>query len=222
MMRNHIATTPALKDSLSRLKRWQHVRLASTHADLLADPATARAARFFLDDLYGDYDLTDRDHAVERVIPKAAKVLPKAAMEVVADAIELDYLAERLDQEMAKSLLEAGVDRDGLLTEALYCEHFATATTLEDRLRQLELLEDIGRALSRLVKVPMMSWVLKVIAKPARAAGLGALHTFVVSGFDAFASLEDPAQFLQIIDLRERALIEQIFKGHRSPYQLGG
>ena len=47
-----------LEATRQRLRAWQAVRLARTHADLLASPSMGPAATFFLTDLYGSKDLT--------------------------------------------------------------------------------------------------------------------------------------------------------------------
>ena len=218
-LRASLNDSPALADSVRRIKRWQSSRLAKTYPDLMGNPGTAQAARFFLDDLYGDHDLSDRDQALERVLPKVGKILPSAAMQVVLVAIELDLLSEQMDHRLAEALLDAGVENDALLTESLYAEYFVAETKQSDRLKQLELLNQVGQSLCKLVKVPLMGWILKKVEKPAVSAGLGALHRFVVNGFDAFASLDDAKNFLSTIEQRERYFLEKLYSGERMPYQ---
>src|SRR5688500_17383068 len=70
------------------LQRWQAARLEKSFVDFLAEPRTRPAARFFLDDLYGVYDVSRRDHDVERVLPLMRRLLPAHLIETAADAIE--------------------------------------------------------------------------------------------------------------------------------------
>ncbi len=43
------------------VKDYQHRRFAKTYADLLQHPRFTKAAAFFLDDLYGPHDFSERD-----------------------------------------------------------------------------------------------------------------------------------------------------------------
>ncbi|MBP8309722.1 MAG: hypothetical protein KAY46_20765, partial [Burkholderiaceae bacterium] len=93
-MRRAIAADPSLRLWTQAVKHWQAQRLASTHADLLADPGTNTAARFFLDDLYGAKDFSRRDTELMRLVPTMSRLLPERALATVADAVELDALSE--------------------------------------------------------------------------------------------------------------------------------
>ena len=59
------------------------------------------ACRFFLDQLYCTHDVSTRDHQVERVLPKFEKLLPGGAVDVVRKVIYMDYLAEKMDDEIS-------------------------------------------------------------------------------------------------------------------------
>jgi hypothetical protein len=72
---------------LPALRRWQALRLARTYADLSASERHGPATAFFLSDLYGDRDFTERDRSLERAYPLLVKVLPDAALLPVARAI---------------------------------------------------------------------------------------------------------------------------------------
>ncbi|MGC2045124.1 MAG: hypothetical protein WA669_14995, partial [Pseudolabrys sp.] len=94
---------PDVEAARERLRAWQAVRLARTHADLLANPRMGPAATFFLTDLYGSTDLSKLAADVKRIVPVMTKFLPVAGLETVADAIELQALSEELDIAMVKA-----------------------------------------------------------------------------------------------------------------------
>ena len=100
------AADPGSAAARVALRRFQAVRMARTHADLLAVAETSAAAQFFLDDLYGAHDFTQRDADIERIIPMMERMLPVSALRTIAEAIELDALSEALDREMAVLLGE--------------------------------------------------------------------------------------------------------------------
>ena len=62
------AADPVHGQRRQRLREWQAARLAQTHGDLLASPRYAQAATFFLSDLYGEKDFSERDAEVERIL----------------------------------------------------------------------------------------------------------------------------------------------------------
>src|SRR4051794_6796257 len=78
------------------LRAWQTVRLARTHADLLASQRFGLAATFFLTELYSAKDISSRDEQVRSVVPVMTRMLPTSALETASDAIELDALSEDL------------------------------------------------------------------------------------------------------------------------------
>ena len=63
---------------LAALRRWQAQRLAGTYADLAASERYGPATAFFLSDLYGERDFTQRDLSLERAYPLIVKLLPDA------------------------------------------------------------------------------------------------------------------------------------------------
>jgi hypothetical protein len=52
---------------------------------------------------------------------------------------------------------------------------------------------------------------LKMMRRPAQAAGLFALQQFLERGFDAFATMGDATGFLTAIQQRERRWIDTLF-----------
>ena len=204
---------PALLEARTALKRYQSARLGGTHADLLANPNTAGAARFFLDELYGANDLSQRDVDLERIIPTLQKMLSYESLNTITEAIVLDALSERLDTAMAR-VLGAG------FSEAMYVAAYRTATTREDRSRQLDLVQQLGDSLCELIKMPLLSVTLTIMKAPAKVAGLGKLHDFLNEGFTTFKRMKKPAQFVETIVGRERQVMEHIYAGRKEPFDV--
>ncbi len=210
--RRETAASPALDAAVRAVKRFQADRLARTHADLLQEPRHAAAARFFLDDLYGTKDFTQRDAELARVIPHMTRWLPESALLTVADAVELDALSERLDAAIARRLGAKVAHLD----EAAYVRAYSVPEERPLRERQIALVLEIGRSLDRLVKNRLIGGLLAAMRGPARAAGLLEMHEFLVRGFDAFRSMRGSAEFLGRVEARERALMERWFTESKS------
>ena len=97
-----------------QLKAWQSNRLASTHADLLANERYRPAAEFFLSDLYGPKDFSPRDDEMARVLPLMTSMLPVSALVALIDAIRMDALSESLDDDMVKAVAGRDDGRHGV------------------------------------------------------------------------------------------------------------
>ena len=65
--RQRRAGDAGLAQRVLALKAYQQRRFSLTYADLLATPRYAAVARFFLDELYGPHDFTERDDQLARV-----------------------------------------------------------------------------------------------------------------------------------------------------------
>lgn len=201
---------------LAPLQRWQAERLARSFSALLADPATAPAARFFLSDLYGDHDVSGRDRDVERVMPLMQRLLPEQMLHIAADAIELAVLSHAFDLRMAAALERDG--GDGAVDEARYGRVWRAVGLPRLRRRQLALIEHVGLGLARVVHTPAVAQLLRLARLPAKVAGLGELQSFLERGFDAFGRLPDPAAFVDGIVRRERVVMERLFAAHPRPF----
>lgn len=202
---------PALLAARTALKKYQAARLARTHADLLADSNTGDAALFFLEELYGSHDLSQRDVDLGRIIPTLHKMLTYEALNTITEAIVLDALSEKLDTAMARVL-------GSEFTEGMYIAAYRTATTREDRERQLQLVQELGDSLCGLVKIPLLAVTLSIMKGPAKVAGLSGLHKFLERGFTTFKKMRKPREFVTTIVGREREVMEAICEGRLSAF----
>ena len=212
-LREGARADPALERDRLALRAWQTERLARTHADLLANPRYAPAATFFLSDLYGTKDVTARDEGIARILPTMTRMLPAAALETIALALELDALSESLDQAMARAIRRGQPKGELAVTEASYADAYRSATDRRDRERQIALVDRIGSALDRLSRKPLLAGAVAMMEAPARAAGLAALHDFLVRGFRAFGHMRGADEFLATIAARETQINDRLHAG---------
>lgn len=193
------------------LRSFQAKRMARTHADLLAASQSSAAALFFLNDLYGPDDLTQRDANLERVIPTMERLLPVSALETIVDAVALDALSEKLDAAMARKLGEN-------FTEEEYIAAYTECTSRTDRERQLAYVESVGNTLCELVRIPLMGSTLAVMRGPAKLANLEELQSFLERGFKAFKKMKRPQDFVATIIQREREIMDRLYSGQDKPF----
>src|SRR5450759_925435 len=205
---------PAFSQHLLIVKRWQSARLTRTYADLAAQPRYATAVDFILNDLYAPKDFSHRDAEMIRIYPTLRKLLPKSTVETVGFALELDALTESLDQTLTRLLFE----KDSEFSEARYIEAFRRYGTEAERMRQVELVDQVGERLDAVVEKPFIYSTLKLLRKPAHVAGLRELQDFLEHGFCAFRQMHGAEEFLATMVKRESRIIRRIFSRHPSPF----
>lgn len=211
-LRSRLHSDPDLCSRWLAVKRWQSDRLARTYADLLASDRYRESCEFFLEELYGARDFEKRDEEVQRVVPKLARMLPGRAIEALILAVELDELSEDFDAGVARLLRTP-------ITAPRYADAYRQVGTEAQRRHQIELVEEIGRALDRLARIPMLAPMLGMMKGPAEAWGYGHLHHFLYRGFHAFAGMGGADEFLGTIRRRELEISARLFAGVPDPFR---
>jgi hypothetical protein len=209
---------PRMAQDRLRLRAWQAERLAATYRDLLDSDRYHAAARFFLTDLYGPKDFSERDHEIERILPTLSATLPAAGIRTIALAIEVDALSEELDAAMVAELRRTRAMAK--ITGKAYAEAYRRCGRRDHRELQLRLIGEIGDALAALVRKPLVHAALRLMRGPAKLAGLAELHAFLEDGYDAFHKMGDPAEFLETIATREEIILRQLFDGAPRPLEI--
>ncbi|HTS52345.1 MAG TPA: hypothetical protein VMH26_03640 [Burkholderiales bacterium] len=199
------------------LREWQAARLKRTYADLLDHPGYRAAAEFFLSDLYGLKDTSERDAAVERIYPAMVKMLPEPALHGIGLALELDALSEELDAQLLDVLIEQLGLRDQI-TEVAYGDAYRRCDNYALRKHQIELLTQTGEDLALIVSKPFLYRVLRAMRRPALVAGFGELQSFLERGFNAFRHLSEPRTFLETIERRETRILDRLYACHPRPF----
>ena len=204
-LREERLSDPDLAARVNEVKRFQHRRFEQDYAQLLASARYGAAARFFLDDLYGPVDFTARDTQFTRIVPALRRLLPDELIRTIEQLIELHALSESLDQAMARHVAPGVIDSIG------YVEAWRRVGRQADRMRQVDLVLEVGRALDRHTRHPLLGTTLTLMRGPAHAAGLGELQAFLQEGFAAFKAMKGADEFLATIATNERQQIAALF-----------
>ena len=209
-LRRQMASDRELTARVIAVKRWQAQRLRATYADLMATSRYKPACEFFLDELYGTRDFTQRDTEALRVVSTLVRMLPERAVVALAMGSELDELSELLDARVATFVPRDALgvaDTKTTLDDAVYAAAYRAAGTRAERERQIAHIVQIGRSLDKLAKLPLISGMLHLMRGPADAAGLSHLHEFLSEGFDSFHAMRGASEFLVTVQERETALM---------------
>lgn len=197
---------------LPYLQQWQRHRLHLTYADLMAQERFQPACEFFLDELYGGKDFSQRHADLARVEPIMSRIMPDHLLETVAEALEVQALSLELDLAVSAEMLSE------TLSQEHYAQAYRRAGRRRQREQQLEMIMQVGTALDAVVHKFWVYRLLKMLRGPAVAAGFGELQHFLETGFDAFKQLDGAEDFLRAIQQREGAAMAEIFAGNDQPF----
>lgn len=200
----------------SHLALWQSQRLIHSHQDVYRSPFYHEGLLFLFTELYSDTDFSERDRDLERIFPKLIKLLPNAILETVSLLVELNMLTQKLDHELAEKLFVDMACKE--IDEASYSRAYQLCQNENKRRYQIELTKQLGLKLDKYARSQVILLSLKLSGKPARKAGLGALHHFLSQGFQAFHSMRDIDMLMNVIAERELGYLKEIMRGNLKPF----
>ena len=210
-LRVQTAVSSSLLEAVQKIKLFQARRFRATYADLLVSDEYGPATQFFLDELYSDKDFEQRDAQFAKIAGALQSFFPKQVVSTAVKLATLHRLTEELDHQMAIQILSAS----GIDEARKYVQAWNFVGRRADRELQLSTVLSVGLELERLTQTPGLRLMLKMMRRPAHAAGLGALQTFLEAGFDTFSAMSGKKKlvtsFLSTIDERESKLIQDLF-----------
>ncbi len=207
----------SLSDAVSAVKRFQSRRFAATYQDLITGGPYQAAAKFFLTELYSEANYSSRDAQFAKIAGAIQRLLPNAAVSTAVSLAQLHALTERLDLAMGHAWAQDLASADTICLSARYARAWRAIGDENARQQQLELVLEVGRELDTLTQTPGLHLLLKLMRKPAKAAGLGELQHFLEKGFDTFEAMGQKkgatGAFLRLIDQRETKMLKALFAG---------
>ena len=213
------AQNTALTAAVGTIKRQQSKRFAHSYADVLTSPHIGPAAQFFLSELYSDRDFAERDTQFARIAGGLTKLFPQQVSATALALSRLHVLSEQLDDAMAHAMLAdySQVNHQGKTSLIpLYVHLWRRVGQRHARARQLALALQLGTELDQLTRIPGLRTLLRMMRRPACAAGLSQLQSFLERGFDTFAAMHrspgGTTEFLRTILARETAWIDRLFE----------
>jgi len=206
-----------LASGIPLLRKWQSDRLSATYADLLANKRYQPATGFFLSDLYGPNDFSQRDDDIERLFSTIVKVLPDYLICTAAYAAELNALSAELDFALI-GVLAGELDVRDTITEKAYAEASRRCDNYGLRKHQIALLKMMGEDLDAIVFRPLVYNTVRMLKIPARLAGFSSLQDFLERGFKAFHHMQGADEFLDTIVGRETRILDRIYNSQPQPF----
>jgi len=216
-LKHQTAEAAQLDPEVAMLRVWQSQRLARSYADLLEQPRYRPACLFFLEDIYAPRDFSQRDHDIEQMYDFMRRFIPGAMLRPLALTVKLHHLTEALDQHLLEVLMnQLGVTET--ITVALYAEAYRRCDNYTQRVKQIDMIVEIGERLDGLVKSPLTAMMLNVAKGPARRAGWVELVDFLEHGYTAFKHMHGGKYFLTTIRQREIDALDRMYANNPDPF----
>jgi len=190
---------------------WQLDYLLQYFEDMQARPDQAAAVAFIISDLAG-VEISQRDQEFAKVVPMMVRLLPKNVLASAAAAMRLNASVLENNLAICQSI-DAAHLLSGKVREREYAEACRCVTSYEECMELVGLTVELGHELQHAIEIPMIGVTLKAMRGPARLAGIGALQSFLETGFRTFAALENVDQFLSEIEQRMDRIFRRIYRG---------
>ena len=200
---------PELLRKYERFVAWQLDYMLPFYEDLRASPDYSAAVDFVVSDLIG-IEVSKRDHDLARIVPIMSKMLPEKALRTIAAAMQLNAGVLDINRSICRTLF-ADKHIDSVISESDYRAACRQASSLDECLELVRLIDNVGRSLDHVIRIPLIGITLKAMRAPARLAGFGALQLFLEQGYKTFVALEDVDQFLDDITNRMTEVFTKIF-----------
>jgi hypothetical protein len=213
-LRSSANAQPELQLAVAKIKQFQAQRFVDTYPDLLNSKQYSACAQFFLQELYGARDFSERDTQFARIAAAIELTFPHKVVNIAVTLAQLHCVTEELDQAMALCWRQS----QECCEDLRYRQAWRAVGQHEKREWQLATVLILGETLGHLTRKRGIRLMLKMMRRPADLAGLGALQHFLESGFDHFADLAKDSRavesFLDTIRERESVWIADLFAGN--------
>ncbi len=209
----------ALDPQLALLRRWQSKRLATTYSDLSRSARYRQAMQFFLQDIYSERDYSQRNKDMERMYETLRHLMPEAVIRPLVLTVQLHYLTEQLDRELLDMLVNR-LNMQGLISVPLYAEAYRLCDNYALRVKQIDLICEIGELVDESVRMPGSGMALRLGRIPLERAGWGELAAMMERGYHAFKHMRGAGELLNTIRTREMQILDRIYAGDSNPFDL--
>ncbi len=209
-MASSAETNETLQKYKEGLQKFQADRIRETYADLKENPQLVSLVHFFFEQIYGPQDFGFRDHGIRTLHRKLGGFLRGEIIDGIGKVIELNDLSDDLDNLMAEKMRERDIGPELIWQE--YAEIYRSLDNYQQRVYQIDLTLEAIRRVHDISQMPFIGWSLKVVRKAARLAGYGKIMDFLYQGYEAFKKVNNIDNFTGIIEEREKALNDKLFK----------
>ena len=212
---------PAIFQRLQDVQAWQKQRMQRTHAKTFAEKQNILMSEYFLNRLYGgpDFDaLAGQIARLMKYVHKAEKLIPENAIKTGTSGVALAILAVRLDEQVAMQLLQDYHPNEALTDEMMRLTYLKLDQG-QQRLEQLDLLDQLGKSLDKYMRSFVVYTAFKMCKGTANKYHFQIMYEFMQDGFLAMKPLTSAEKFVQDFTAVERQIIHKVHAGDLAPFQ---
>ena len=212
---------PAIFQRLQDVQAWQKQRMQRTHAKTFAEKQNILMSEYFLNRLYGgpDFDaLAGQIARLMKYVHKAEKLIPENAIKTGTSGVALAILAVRLDEQVAMQLLQDYNPNEALTDEMMRLTYLKLDQG-QQRLEQLDLLDQLGKSLDKYMRSFVVYTAFKMCKGTANKYHFQIMYEFMQDGFLAMKPLKSAEKFVQDFTAVERQIIHKVHAGDLAPFQ---
>lgn len=213
---------PALAQQLIAVQDWQKNRMLQQHAPLFNQLQHQRIAHFLTHRLYNLNDLIMLGNQLEKALNEKIKLdrfLPHAVLEAAINSFHLAYLTLKLDEQLAKYLLDQGI-------KAIHDNHIHQAMLAlqqsDGRLKQLLLLQQLSQALQHYSRSFLTQSAFRLARRTAYRREFNFLYDYLTDCFAAIRQAGNSTAFFDAFIAAEKQVLLHIQQGHAAPFGQNG
>ena len=212
---------PAIFQRLQDVQAWQKQRMQRTHAKTFAEKQNILMSEYFLNHLYKKPNLNALAGQIARLmkyVHKAEKLIPENAIKTGTSGVALAILAVRLDEQVAMQLLQDYHPNEALTDEMMRLTYLKLDQG-QQRLEQLDLLDQLGKSLDKYMRSFVVYTAFKMCKGTANKYHFQIMYEFMQDGFLAMKPLKSAEKFVQDFTAVERQIIHKVHAGDLAPFQ---
>jgi len=200
---------PVILNQYEYFLAWQVSYMSPFYDDFRTAKDYADAVDFVISDLTG-IGISKRDQDMARLIPVMTKMLPKRALQALADAMRLNARILQINYSIYRDLYGSRQENTDI-SERDYCLSCRRASKLDDCLELVSLTRRVGEDLDRIIRIPVLGVILRAMRAPARLAGFGDMQNFLEKGYSTFGTIGDIGKFLDEMSARMMEVFTRIY-----------
>jgi len=211
---------PEIFRRLQDVQVWQKQRMQATHSKQFAEKQNVLMSEYFLNRLYGGPDFDALAEQIARLMKyahKAEKLIPENAVKTGTSGVSLAILAVQLDEQVAMQLLEDYHPHETLNDEMMRLTYLKLDQG-QSRLRQLDLLDQLGFSLDKYMRSFMVQTAFKMCKGAASKYNFDIMYEFMQDGFLAMKPLKSAEKFVKDFTAVERQIIHKVHAGDPHPF----
>ncbi len=212
---------PDIFQRLQNVQAWQKTRMQSTHLRQFAEKHNILMSEYFLNRLYGGSDFDALAGQIARLMKyahKAEKLIPENAIKTGTSGVSLAILAVQLDEQVAMQLLKDYHPHEKLTDEMMRLTYLKLDQG-QQRLQQLDLLDQLGLSLDKYMRSFMVYTAFKMCKGAASKYNFQVMYEFMQDGFLAMKPLKSAEKFVKDFTAVERQIIHQVHAADPNPFQ---